>query len=212
MARQGPQARHGAGLNGIGCKLANIFAARLTVEVTDATTHYQQTFTSNMREREAPEIAPIGARAPHTIRVAVAPDAARHSWSDDVRAVCARRAYDIALCTAVRVLLRRGDGELVHLKPDLSRYAPWCAEPLDLSMPAYRVLIGPSATPRAPPRASSRSRAWPRTGAPTGPPSSTASNARSSSSTRRCTCGTSRSRTSALSRPTWCAPRRPGSA
>jgi DNA topoisomerase-2 len=139
--------RHGAGVNGIGCKLANIFAARLTVEVTDATTHYQQTFTSNMREREAPEIAPIGARAPHTIRVAVAPDAARVSWSDDVRAVCARRAYDIALCTAVRVLLRRGDGELVHLQPDLSRYAPWCAEPLDLSMPAYRVLIGPSATP-----------------------------------------------------------------
>ena len=139
--------RHGAGVNGIGCKLANIFAAKLAVTVTDATTHYAQTFSANMRERAPPEIAPLGERAPHSIRVAVTPDGSRLAWTDDVRAVCARRAYDIALCTAVKVRVRRGDGEFVHLKPDLSRYSAWCTEPLDLSLPAYRILIGPSSTP-----------------------------------------------------------------
>jgi len=141
------QARHGAGLNGIGCKLANIFSSRLSVDLTDGVTHYAQTFSANMRDRTEAEITPIGSRAPSTVRVTVVPDAQRLTWNDDVRAVCARRAYDIALCTPVAVRVRRGDGEWVTLAPDLARYAAWCTDPLDLSIPAYRILVGPSSTP-----------------------------------------------------------------
>ena len=137
--------RHGAGVNGIGCKLTNIFASHLSLELTDATTHYAQTFASNMQVRSQPEIAPIGARAPHTVRVVVVPDATRLSWNEDTRAVCARRVYDIALCTPVAVTLCG-----VAVASDTARYASFLDEPpLEMLLPGYRIVLGVTSRPAA---------------------------------------------------------------
>src|SRR5690606_41053217 len=48
--------RFGAGRNGLGVKLTNIFSKKFIVETADGKKRYKQTFKNNMSEIQEPEI------------------------------------------------------------------------------------------------------------------------------------------------------------
>jgi hypothetical protein len=97
--------RRGAGVNGIGCKLANVFSSRLVVRVTDDDREYEQTFTCNMREYTEPAIEPR-ASPPRVARVDVTLDLAR--LTAPATSTWSRTSSTATLSTAGRTSSRFG--------------------------------------------------------------------------------------------------------
>jgi DNA topoisomerase-2 len=127
--------RTGGGVNGIGCKLANVMCARFEVEVSDDERHYAQAFADNMRTARAPVVTPLGARPKRTVRVAAELDATRCAWTEGTRAVCARRVYDAAACYPdARVVL---DGAHLAHAPHAPYAAMYAGEVTRLAVPGY---------------------------------------------------------------------------
>ncbi len=131
--------RAGAGVNGIGCKFANIFSSRFVVRVRDAASTYTQTFRANMGEASAPAIEATGPHGP-SVRVECTPDPARCTLTEATLGVCARRALDVALSyPGLRVTL---DGEALVPDPRVA-YAGLCdaGTMLELATAGYRVFV-----------------------------------------------------------------------
>ena len=140
--------RLGGGVNGVGCKLANIFSSEMRVTVRDATHTYTQRFAQNMRVTEPPLVAPTGPHAP-SVLVECTLDAARCSMTATTRGACARRVLDVAMTYPdVAVLL---DGVVLDRERQARAYAPLCVAEtaLEARVPGYAVHVAlAAASPR----------------------------------------------------------------
>lgn len=90
--------RTGAGTNGVGSSLTNIFSKTFKVSTCDGTNHFEQTFSNNMRERTEPKIKKSTKN--HT-EISYLPDFERFGMTgidDDHFRMIEKRVYDIAAC------------------------------------------------------------------------------------------------------------------
>ena len=137
--------RLGGGVNGIGCKLANIFSSEMRVTVRDATHTYTQRFAQNMRVADVPVVVPTGPHAP-SVLIECTLDAARCAMTETTRGACARRVLDVAMTYPdVAVVL---DGELLDRERRARAYAPMCVAEtaLEPRVPGYDVLVALAAS------------------------------------------------------------------
>lgn len=90
--------RSWAGVNGLGCKLTNVFSKEFFVSTCDGKNLFQQTFSNNMRNRTKPEIKKSSKN--HT-EISYIPDFERFGLEgidEDHFKVIEKRIYDIASC------------------------------------------------------------------------------------------------------------------
>ena len=131
--------RRGAGVNGIGCKLANVFSSRFDVLVADDEREYEQSFGDNMRTHTEPRVAPRSSLVPPRVaRVAVALDATRLTFGESTRAVCRKRCVDVAACLGAQVAVTVDGVRAPHVP-----YAPYGAREIThVAVPGYDVYVG----------------------------------------------------------------------
>jgi DNA topoisomerase-2 len=139
--------RAGGGVNGVGCKLANVFSSEMRVTVRDATHTYTQRFAQNMRVADVPVVGATGPHSP-SVRVECTLDAGRCALTPTTRAACARRLLDVAMTYPdVRVTL---DGVHLDVERRAAAYAPMLVADtaLESRVPGYTVLLAlASSTP-----------------------------------------------------------------
>ena len=102
----------GAGQNGEGASLTNIFSTEFKVETGDGKKKFYQKWTKNMMERTE---AKIGATSDHFTKISYTPDYAhlKTTLDDDNYAKLIKRVYDIAGCNPkLRVVL---NGKLIRI-------------------------------------------------------------------------------------------------
>ena len=129
--------RRGAGVNGIGCKLANVFSSRFDVVVTDAERRYEQSFSDNMRAHTEPVVS-SNEHTERTARIAVALDAARVAFGEGTRAVCRKRCVDVAACLGPGVAVTVDGVRAPHVP-----YEPYGARDVThVCVPGYDVYVG----------------------------------------------------------------------
>jgi DNA topoisomerase II len=101
------------GRNGLGAKCTNIFSTRFCVDIHHVASQqrYRQTWSGNMAECGKPRVAGKKGKRGH-VRVQFWPDFARFggatpmaTWDDDIVALIARRAHDLAATCGGRVRL-----------------------------------------------------------------------------------------------------------
>jgi DNA topoisomerase II len=102
------EARTGAGRNGYGSKLTNVFSKAFSVEIVDGKKKYVQTWKNNMRDVGKPKITTCS-KDPY-ISTTFFPDFEKFGmadFDDDTMSVMIRRVYDVAavLGKNVRVFL-----------------------------------------------------------------------------------------------------------
>jgi DNA topoisomerase-2 len=130
--------RRGAGVNGIGCKLANVFSTRFDVLVADDEREYEQSFGDNMRTHTEPRVDPRSAAAPRTARIAVTLDTSRVTFGEGTRAVCRKRCVDVAACLGPHVSVTVDGVRAPHVP-----YAPYGARDIThVCVPGYDVYVG----------------------------------------------------------------------
>ena len=132
--------RLGGGVNGVGCKLANIFSSEMRVTVRDATHTYTQRFAYNMRDVGPPIVTPTGPHAP-SVLVECTLDADRCAMTELTRAACARRVLDVAMTYPdVSVAL---DGVLLDRERRAVAYAPLCVAEsvIEARVAGYSLLV-----------------------------------------------------------------------
>ncbi|AGE49563.1 DNA topoisomerase II [Acanthocystis turfacea Chlorella virus Can0610SP] len=109
------QERTGAGRNGYGSKLTNIFSKKFDVEIYDGTRKYLQTWSDNMTNASKPKVTKSS--KPGSITTTFYPDFERFSMDsidEDTRSVLVRRVYDMAaVLTKVKIFL---DGKRLDVK------------------------------------------------------------------------------------------------
>jgi DNA topoisomerase-2 len=96
------QERTGAGTNGLGVKLCNIFSKRFVVETVDSDNKkkFVQEYTDNMEHRSKPKITSNSTKS--YTKITFLPDYARFnmkSLETDTIALMNKRVYDIIACT-----------------------------------------------------------------------------------------------------------------
>ena len=129
--------RRGAGVNGIGCKLANVFSSRFDVVVTDAERRYEQTFTDNMRAHTEPVVVD-DIEIPRVARIRVTLDATRVAFGEGTRAVCRKRCVDVAACLGAGVAVTVDGVRAPHVP-----HEPYGARDVThVCVPGYDVFLG----------------------------------------------------------------------
>jgi DNA topoisomerase-2 len=129
--------RRGAGVNGIGCKLANVFSSRFDVVVTDAERRYEQTFSDNMRAHTEPVVVDT-IEIPRVARIRVTLDATRVAFGEDTRAVCRKRCVDVAACLGPGVAVTVDGVRAPHVP-----HEPYGARDVThVCVPGYDVFVG----------------------------------------------------------------------
>ena len=96
------QARTGAGTNGLGVKLCNIFSKRFVVETVDSENkkHFIQEYSDNMEHRKDPKIKSSNIKS--YTKITFVPDYPRFnmkSLDTDAVALITKRVYDTIACT-----------------------------------------------------------------------------------------------------------------
>jgi DNA topoisomerase-2 len=96
------QARTGAGTNGLGSKLSNIFSKRFVVETVDSENKkkFVQEYTNNMETRSKPKITSNSSKS--YTKITFLPDYARFGMKSldlDTIALMKKRVYDTLACT-----------------------------------------------------------------------------------------------------------------
>ena len=130
--------RRGAGVNGIGCKLANVFSSRFEVVVTDAERRYEQTFSDNMRAHTEPVVVEGNLAHPRVARIRVRLDATRVAFGEGTRAVCRKRCVDVAACLGAGVAVTVDGVRAPHVP-----HEPYGARDVThVSVPGYDVFLG----------------------------------------------------------------------
>jgi len=91
-------ARTGAGLNGFGAKLTNIFSSEFNISTCDGKKQYTQKFFNNMKSRKKPTIKAMSRK--HT-KITFKPDLTQFGLKnidDDHFQIIKKRVYDLAAC------------------------------------------------------------------------------------------------------------------
>ena len=113
--------RTGAGRNGYGSKLTNIFSKTFAVEIYDSSHKYVQSWSDNMISVSKAKITK-SSKVP-SITTSFVPDLARFGMvdiDDDTRSILVRRVYDMAaVLGSVRVFL---DGKRLDVKTPLDYF------------------------------------------------------------------------------------------
>lgn len=108
------EARTGAGTNGVGSSLVNIFSKEFIVSTCDGTNSFKQTFTNNMRERNTPYIRK--SKKNHT-EITYTPDYEKFNMEgldEEHFNLIKKRTIDIAACNPdIKIYF---NGELVKIK------------------------------------------------------------------------------------------------
>lgn len=119
------QERTGAGRNGYGSKLTNIFSKIFNVQIFDGSKKYVQTWTNNMSNVSKPKITKSS--KPGSIMTTFYPDFARFGMEfidDDTRSVLVRRVYDMAaVLPKVKIFLDGKRLDAKNAKDYFSMYA-----------------------------------------------------------------------------------------
>jgi DNA topoisomerase-2 len=106
--------RIGAGTNGVGSSLVNIFSKEFKVSTCDGKNHYTQIFTDNMSKKSKPIIKKSNKN--HT-QITFAPELNRFGMDtidDDHLKMIEKRVYDIAACnTGLKIYF---NGKLINIK------------------------------------------------------------------------------------------------
>ncbi|AGE55728.1 DNA topoisomerase II [Acanthocystis turfacea Chlorella virus MN0810.1] len=109
------QERTGAGRNGYGSKLTNIFSKKFDVEIYDGAHKYIQSWSDNMTNASKPKVTKSSKAG--SITTTFYPDFERFGMSsidEDTRSVLVRRVYDMAaVLTKVKIFL---DGKRLDVK------------------------------------------------------------------------------------------------
>ena len=90
------ESRTGAGTNGVGSSLVNIFSTKFIVKTCDGKNHYEQTFTNNMRDRSD---ASIKKSTKNYTEIIYTPDLEKFGMNkidEDHYQILRKRVYDIA--------------------------------------------------------------------------------------------------------------------
>jgi DNA topoisomerase-2 len=100
------QQRIGAGVNGLGVKLANIYSTSFTIETIDSESgkKFIQTFSNNMSDRTKPKITSNSGKS--YTKISFIPDYSRffmNGLEDDTASLIGKRVYDCIACTDKQV-------------------------------------------------------------------------------------------------------------
>jgi DNA topoisomerase-2 len=100
------QQRIGAGVNGLGVKLANIYSTSFTVETIDSESgqKFIQTFSNNMSDRSKAKVTKASSKS--YTKISFIPDYGRffmNGLEDDTVALIGKRVYDCIACTEKNV-------------------------------------------------------------------------------------------------------------
>jgi DNA topoisomerase II len=106
--------RTGAGTNGVGSTLTNIYSKEFTVTTCDGANHYTQTFSNNMRKRTAAKVKKSTKGFTEINYLVDFEKFALTGIDDDHFKMLEKRVYDIAACnTNLKVYF---NGKLVNIK------------------------------------------------------------------------------------------------
>lgn len=106
--------REGAGLNGLGVKLVNIFSKEFIISTCDGKSQFEQTFSDNMRKRTK---AKIKTSNKNYTNISYTPDLEKfglNSINEEHFKIIQKRVYDIAACnTSIKVYF---NNKLINIK------------------------------------------------------------------------------------------------
>jgi len=106
--------RTGAGTNGVGSTLTNIYSKEFTVTTCDGANHFTQTFSNNMRKRTAPKTKKSTKGFTEINYLVDFEKFALTGIDDDHFKMIEKRVYDIAACnTNLKVYF---NGKLINIK------------------------------------------------------------------------------------------------
>ena len=106
--------RTGAGTNGVGSTLTNIYSKEFTVTTCDGANHYTQTFSNNMRKRTAAKVKKSTKGFTEINYLVDFEKFALTGIDDDHFKMLEKRVYDIAACnTNLKVYF---NGKLINIK------------------------------------------------------------------------------------------------
>jgi len=106
--------RTGAGTNGVGSTLTNIYSKEFTVTTCDGANHFTQTFSNNMRKRTAPKTRKSTKGFTEINYLVDFEKFALTGINDDHFKMIEKRVYDIAACnTNLKVYF---NGKLINIK------------------------------------------------------------------------------------------------
>lgn len=106
--------RTGAGTNGVGSTLTNIYSKEFTVTTCDGANHFTQTFSNNMRKRTAPKTRKSTKGFTEINYLVDFEKFALTGIDDDHFKMIEKRVYDIAACnTSLKVYF---NGKLINIK------------------------------------------------------------------------------------------------
>jgi DNA topoisomerase-2 len=106
--------RTGAGTNGVGSTLTNIYSKEFTVTTCDGSNHFTQTFSNNMRKRTAPKTRKSTKGFTEINYLVDFEKFALTGINDDHFKMIEKRVYDIAACnTNLKVYF---NGKLINIK------------------------------------------------------------------------------------------------
>ena len=106
--------RTGAGTNGVGSTLTNIYSKEFTVTTCDGANHFTQTFSNNMRKRTAPKTRKSTKGFTEINYLVDFEKFALTGIDDDHFKMIEKRVYDIAACnTNLKVYF---NGKLINIK------------------------------------------------------------------------------------------------
>jgi DNA topoisomerase-2 len=106
--------RTGAGTNGVGSTLTNIYSKEFTVTTCDGANHFTQTFSNNMRKRTAPKTKKSTKGFTEIKYLVDFEKFALTGIDDDHFKMIEKRVYDIAACnTNLKVYF---NGKLINIK------------------------------------------------------------------------------------------------
>ena len=106
--------RTGAGTNGVGSTLTNIYSKEFTVTTCDGANHFTQTFSNNMRKRTAPKTRKSTKGFTEINYLVDFEKFALTGINDDHFKMIEKRVYDIAACnTSLKVYF---NGKLINIK------------------------------------------------------------------------------------------------
>jgi DNA topoisomerase-2 len=106
--------RTGAGTNGVGSTLTNIYSKEFTVTTCDGANHFTQTFSNNMRKRTAPKTRKSTKGFTEIKYLVDFEKFALTGINDDHFKMIEKRVYDIAACnTNLKVYF---NGKLINIK------------------------------------------------------------------------------------------------
>ena len=106
--------RTGAGTNGVGSTLTNIYSKEFTVTTCDGANHFTQTFSNNMRKRTAPKTKKSTKGFTEIEYLVDFEKFALTGIDDDHFKMIEKRVYDIAACnTGLKIYF---NGKLINIK------------------------------------------------------------------------------------------------